>query len=212
MQMLDSGISICWTVFITSGASGKFYFVLLFKLSPFPTVFLPFSMCVNFWPPKLVLFLGAKCIIFCCARALSALLSLIPPFRVALSGPARSPYQSLAVWSLEHLALAKMFLHCWPDWRDLGIHIPGSPTSGEVASWSLTLSPVMSLSLPSKSTSISVTITRSCCLLYVFCHCICQAVISNVRVHYTPIENKLKRNIIVTWNQIIKSSTAIRNQ
>ena len=72
-------------------------------------------MCVNFWPPKLVLFLGAKCIIFCCARALSALLSLIPPFRVALSGPARSPYQSLAVWSLEHLALAKMFLHCWPD-------------------------------------------------------------------------------------------------
>ena len=94
--------------------------------------------------------------------------SIIFPFLVALLGPPQSPHQSLAVWSLEQLALAKVIPSLLtPDWLALGTQIPGSPATGspatgspapespapgKVASWLLSLSAVMSFSSLLKST------------------------------------------------------------
>ena len=96
--------------------------------------------------------------------------SFICPFLVALLGPPQSPHQSLAVWSLEQLALAKLFLHCWPltDWPSAHTSLDHLPLDhlplAKWPTWLLLLSPVMSFSSLLKSTSISpsisVTITR----------------------------------------------------
>ncbi|CAL8360224.1 unnamed protein product [Boreogadus saida] len=54
--------------------------------------------------------------------------------QVALLGPPQSPHQSLAVWSLEQLALAKVIPSLLtPDSLALGTQIPGSPATGSPA-------------------------------------------------------------------------------